>query len=257
MRLFIGSGLLFACALAAGVAAAAEPCGNQLGVSAGSAELAEDTVWGELTEQGVWPGLGARAGWPWRGHCITLDGVWRGGRADYDGFLQNGTPYQTSTDHNLVRAELAVSRALDERFTLAAQLGAEYFLREIQGKGSVPGLTETYNWAWLAAGGGWDFCRGCALPLTARGRVGVLLYGHSDVDLGSFGTVDIKLDDATLLRLELEARIPQRPLVLQLYREQRSFARSDLAPISGGSGSAYQPAFDVDETGLALRFLLK
>ncbi|MFZ5756803.1 MAG: hypothetical protein ACOY3X_07860 [Pseudomonadota bacterium] len=234
--------------------AAASSCASQLTLSAGRAGLAEHTGYGKLTEEAVWPGLGGRAAWPLGRHCLTLDGSWRGGTADYDGFLQpGGTPYRTTSDQTLLRGEMMLTSALDERFALALQLGTERFLRDIQPRGAVPGLTETYTWVWLAAGADWHACRGCVVSITGRLRLGVLAYGASDVDLGSAGQVDISLDDGTFTRLELEGRLPDSPWHLALYSEQRDFARSEPASVSGGAGTAYQPAFDVGELGLALR----
>lgn len=256
--------LLFLLALSAPATAATLDCRHQLALAVADAELTEYTGFGELTEQALWPVLAARAALPLADAraCLAVDGSVQGGAADYDGFDQLGAAHQTTSDQQLWRLDLTGSYALDDRFALAVTGSAERFLREIRPAGAVGGLNEDYAWLWLGAGGDWRMCRACPNVLIARVRWSLLVDGSSDVDLGSFGSVDISLEDATRTRYEFELQRRDAGAAwpaLALYWEQRDFARSERFPITGGSltGNAYQPAFDVDELGLALRWNLQ
>lgn len=99
-------------------------------------------------EEGVMPGVRLAYGNLTKNDSLRLDAAFYGGRVDYTGQTQSGTPHQTDTDEQLVK--LGISYLQHEvtlfRGLLFAGLHYWYWDRDILARNGVQGLHERYTW---------------------------------------------------------------------------------------------------------------
>jgi len=148
----------FACALAVcGGLLWASPATAQwqfaLGTGLRQARMTETDLAGQtlVREQGLLPGLFGSASY-------TLDGWLLGARAetfarglDYNGQLQSGAAYASTTDTVQQRYNATLTRALGSASSLLGGLEWDRWRRRIRGRDAVAGLIEHYrSWRLLA-----------------------------------------------------------------------------------------------------------
>ena len=107
-------------------------------------------------EDGLLPGVTAGlrlAPGSWR---VRLAGSYHGGKVDYDGATQSGSPHKTETGTDIfdVMVTAGYSFAVGGSVTLAPYLGAgyRYWRRDILPNAGVRGLLEVYRWPYAMVG---------------------------------------------------------------------------------------------------------
>lgn len=79
------------------------------------------------------------------------------GNISYDGQLQNGTPYQTTTEslfhtHNLSIETPAIFKQLGGQQRISTSFGYHFWQRHILGKNNIKSLNEEYSWKTIGLG---------------------------------------------------------------------------------------------------------
>ena len=99
-------------------------------------------------EEGVMPGVRLAYGNLTKNNSLRFDAAFYGGRVDYTGQTQSGTPHQTDTDEQLARIGISYSQHEETYYPglLFAGLHYWYWDRDILTRNGVQGLHERYTW---------------------------------------------------------------------------------------------------------------
>jgi hypothetical protein len=123
-----------------------------IGAGARRASVTETSATGTrlVQEEGWLPGIEASARHAWHDWNFTARAQTYRGDISYEGALQTGAPFSTTTDTAQNRIGLEAARALNDSVRWLAGLEWDQWRRRIHGRGAVLGITEhTASWRLL------------------------------------------------------------------------------------------------------------
>lgn len=131
------------------------------------------------------------------------------GNLDYDGQLQNGTPYKTKTDtvfriHSLSIQTPNISSWLDGKQKISATLGYHFWRRHIKGKDNVSDLNEDYNWKTLGIGLSHTNQN---KDIVIKASIHQSFDGQMEADIPNFGSGTLSLPNGIEYRLNGEYQL--------------------------------------------------
>jgi hypothetical protein len=146
-----------------------------------------------VKERGWLPGLELGATYssgPWH---VGINGETYRNDIAYDGQLQNGVPFSTTTDTAQDRISVEIGRRLNDSASLLGGIELDRWKRRINGSGSVLGLNETYRSTRLLLGVESNVLKTAWFAMSARALLVRARPEHLDVSFGNQ-----LFDDATL-----------------------------------------------------------
>jgi hypothetical protein len=245
---------------------AAQPAYGQwqfsIGAGARLATTREFTASGaRLVEERGWlPGLELGASYrsgPWR---VAINGEIYRHNLDYDGQLQNGVPFATTTGTVQDRLALEVGRQLNDRLSLLAGVELDRWHRQIYGSGTVLGLDERYRSSRLLLGAESAILKTAYFDMSIRALLVRAQPEHLDVAFGNqlFDDAALTTQAATGLRLGAELIPAAAPAMrinfgVETLRIGRS-ADARLTRNGVASGTVSQPEHRRNAVTLRVRY---
>lgn len=159
-----------------------------------------------VDERGWLPGLELGAAYtsgPW--HFKVQGETYRNDIA-YEGQLQNGTAFSTTTGTVQNRLAVEIGRRLTESLTLLTGVELDQWQRRIQGSGSILGLNENYRSTRLLLGGGSGILKTSYFDVSTKALLVMAQPEHLHVSFGNqlFDDAELETKSATGLRLEAD-----------------------------------------------------
>ncbi|MGH8493046.1 MAG: hypothetical protein ACRERR_08075 [Moraxellaceae bacterium] len=180
---------------------------------------------------------------------------WGGGKAHYDGQLQNGTPYESDAWEEVMETELQLG-SQQSWGNMHAGLIQRDWDRQINGSGTVSSVHEVYRWRLLTVG------TELALLTTPNGStslaidIGLPIDSHQKVYSGEFGNFNLEPGNGHYWRLMLKWQ--QAAWELSPFLQQQTMDVSNSLQLRARDGTLYsitQPESGRIEGGLRLRYV--
>jgi len=156
-----------------------------------------------VEERGWLPGLELGASYSsgqWR---VGINGETYRNDIAYDGQLQNGAPFSTTSGTVQDRLALEIGRRLNDSVSLLGGVELDHWQRRIHGSGSVLGLNETYHSTRLLLGVESAVLKTAYFDMSARALLVRAQPEHLDVSFGNqlFDDAALTTQAATGFRL--------------------------------------------------------
>lgn len=179
-----------------------------------------------------------------------------GGAAQYDGQLQDGTPYQSDAWEKVVETELQLGVQQHWGNVHVALLQRDWD-RQIDGSATVSSVHEVYRWRLLILGGELQLARSAEWTTSFAVEAGVPVDSQQKVYSGFFGDFNLEPGDGYFWRLAL----PMRTGAWEFspFLQSQSMDVSNKVRLTGADGLIYtvvQPESTRLEAGLRLRYAL-
>jgi hypothetical protein len=179
---------------------------------------------------------------------------WGGGQVEYDGQLQNGTPYKSDAWEEVVETELRVGV---QRSWGSLHLGwmQRYWDRQIEGSATVSSVREEYRWRLLLVGGERLISQSGEWDTALAVQLGVPMNSWQKVHSGFFGDFNLEPGHGYYWSLALPLR--KGAWEFSPFLQRHTMAESDEVKRTGADGGLYnivQPESTRLEAGLRLRY---
>ena len=203
-------------------------------------------------ELGGMPGLSFRFAKRESGWEVDASASYHRGQVGYNGQLNSGAPYSTRTNETISDVSLRLGHWLESAIPIMpyAGIGLRHWYRAIQSSNGIPGLNETYDWAYFWAGAAFAVSQHPASALILD--IGWLRPLDPSLQVGS--QVNLKPVSRDGMRLMLSARMhlaEQLALTVEPYYEYWELGRSPS--VISGPYSYYEPDSKTRNLGLNLR----
>ncbi len=181
---------------------------------------------------------------------------WGGGKVEYDGQLQNGTPYKSDAWEEIMETELRVGV---QQSWGNAYLGwmQRYWDRQIDGSASVSSVREEYRWRLLLAGGELLLGQAGEWNTALALQLGMPLNSWQKVHSRFFGDFNLEPGHGYYWHLALPLR--KGAWEFSPFVQRQTMAESAALRLTGADGKLYnivQPESSRLEAGLRLRYVL-
>jgi hypothetical protein len=220
--------------------------------AASGARLVEERGWLPGLELGVSYSSGQ-----WR---VGINGETYRNDITYDGQLQNGAPFSTTSDTTQDRLAVEIGRRLNDSLSLLAGVELDRWQRRIHGNGSVLGLNETYRSTRLLLGAESTVLKTAYFDMSARALLVRAQPEHLDVSFGNqlFDDAALTTQAATGFRLGADFIPAGAPAMrLGLGVETLRIGRSDDAVLTRNGvvvGTVSQPEHRRSAVTLRVRY---
>lgn len=213
-----------------------------------------------VQERGWLPGLelgASYAGQDWR---FRISGETYRNDIGYEGQLQNGAAFSTSTGTVQNRLAFEVERQINASLILLGGVELDRWQRRIQGKGSVAGLDENYRSTRLLLGAGTATMKTSYFDVSTKALLVIAQPERLHVSFGNqlFDDAELETRSATGLRLEAELIPAGAPdMLLSLGFDTLRIARSDDAVLTKNGlavGSVAQPEHRRNAFSVRMRY---
>ncbi|MDH5611394.1 MAG: hypothetical protein OEY66_02915 [Gammaproteobacteria bacterium] len=209
-------------------------------------------------ETGTIPGIQLNLNTTINSHLdIKLSIAGYDGNVNYDGYTQFGSAIATTTDENIFRYSMHISTPLLNNANIFLSTTFHQWKRDIQGKGTVLGIFEKYQWRevsigintifWTNEQGSW--LAEAALLKTVNPEMYIDL---SEADLGSTN-LNLGTDTGARFQLSWVAKnTSNQNYGFSIFFETWDFGISDSNTTSGGttSVSVYEPRSETRHSGI-------
>ena len=195
-------------------------------------------------------------------NVLSIKAAYFSGKVDYDGQTQGGTPFQTETDQTLYDIGLRYSwktntPSAPERLYLGISL--HHWDRDIQGKGNVSGLFETYRWGEAALGLIHPFYTSLAGQIILDAGLLYIVNPEITIDLTPFGygepTLDLGSRLGSRFKLIFQSNVNNSlQYSAALYFEAWNFGRSADKTLGSLTNSiiVHEPKSETRNAGIQL-----
>lgn len=218
----------------------------------------ESFVWKEfdnsgtqlLKESGPVFGVGGLAKLDINSLTLKMKGELFGGRIDYDGQTQDGTPVQTDVDYLGVKIEgnIGYKFNLSERFSIEpfAGPGYRYWERDIKSTSMATGYLEKWSTVYVQAGIHSDIAFYGLGKVFVEGGIKFPVHNENEADLNVLGSGTVKLEPGKKESYFAEAGVKWKMLRTAVFYEGLRFSKSEI--VDGW----YQPESKGDIYGVNL-----
>ncbi|MDH3342460.1 MAG: hypothetical protein OEM07_01930 [Gammaproteobacteria bacterium] len=179
------------------------------------------------------------------------------GDVAYNGYSQSGTAINTTTDENILRYGLRIITPLFDNTEIFLATSMHQWKRDIQGKGSILGIFEKYQWQEIAAGIKTRFQINKHDSWSAEVALLKIINPDMYIDLSEadLGSTTLKLNAETGARFQLSwlrTSSNNRSYEISAFYEMRDFDMSDSGATSGGASSVsvYEPRSESKHSGI-------
>jgi hypothetical protein len=188
-----------------------------------------------------------------------VDTQWGGGIVRYDGHLQNGEPYTSMADEEIIDTHWRVGGEIGNVEVRAGLLQRDWN-RFIEGSATASSAQERYRWRLATLGGEYRFAPGQDWQPGVAVEIGAPLSSHQKVYSATLGDFTLTPGDGVYFRLALPLRGigAIRAWHVEPYYQQQGMGASDsvtrVDTASLQTLNVYQPASVRRELGVALRW---
>lgn len=213
-----------------------------------------------VAEHGYLPGLELKADYRKAGWRFTFGGEVYGGNISYDGQMQSGMSFSTTTRTRQLRINAQAGRYISDATLLVAGAEWDYWKRDIQGRGTTLGLGEEYNSWRFVAGTETRVLRMSWADIDMTGLLVVSSPEHLQVSfdnqLFDRATLSTKPGIGARLAIEVHPKAFSRVTIESDFEWMR-VNRSDTAILTKGGapvGTVAQPEHVRKAIGLKVRY---
>ena len=179
------------------------------------------------------------------------------GDVNYNGYTQSGQPISTSTDENIIRYGVRIITPLLNNTNIFISTIFHQWDRDIQGKGTVIGIFEKYQWQEISAGIKTGLWRTEQSSWFAEAAILKTINPEMHVDLSEadFGSTNLRLGTDTGVRFQLswiKTNTNGQSYGINAFYETWDFGISDTNTTSGGttSISVFEPRSESRHAGI-------
>lgn len=185
-----------------------------------------------------------------------------GGKVDYDGHTQSGTPFKTRTDEDFLRIGVRFDRTfraeLLREFNLYNAWSYRRWDRDIQGRDNVRGLFEVYDWWEAALGVLWPYRPTARREWRLDAALVYTIAPSLEVQLAGFDDTVLDLGERIGFRFQAQHtwwRDHRTGYTLGGFVEAWDFGRSRTEPLTQNGvpvGTAFEPRSESRHWGARL-----
>ncbi|MBI4848624.1 MAG: outer membrane beta-barrel protein [Nitrospirae bacterium] len=205
-----------------------------------------------LKESGPIYGVGGLAKLDIKSLTLKIRGELFGGRIDYDGQTQEGTPVQTDVDYLGVKIEgnIGYKFNLTERFSVEpfAGPGYRYWERDIKSTSLATGYLEKWSSVYVQAGIHSDIAFYGLGKVFVEGGIKFPVHNENEADLSVLGSGTVTLEPGKKESFFAEAGVKWKMLRTAVFYEGLRFSKSEV--VRGGHQLWYQPESKGDIYGV-------